>query len=238
MDMQVALPRIPSTIDRCIEILQRTHDGNALAPRHLKLVEMMCNASVCAVSEAAEIVFDDLYRRVADGSYDHTKVWFHDIEHLTRDHEGYVLWRDRIVEHYSFRDYDGEHAAALALAERCRSLEARGLPVNGATVTQSIYNAMPANSPYLPIISRLYTVFSDENGLAACLIVRLPDDCARALHYEGDTLIAQDFDGCYDAFHGCGFGRSFGNLLHDYESAVEVLESGRFTPEAVAPFLV
>ena len=139
MDMQVAVSSFPSTIDRCIEILQRTRDGNALAPSHLKLVETMCNAGICAVSEAVEIVFDELYRRVVDGSYDHTKVWFHGIEHLTRDHDGYVLWRGRIVEHYSFTDYDREHAAAVALAERCRSLEARGIPVTGATVTHPIY---------------------------------------------------------------------------------------------------
>ena len=82
-------------------------------------------------------------------------------------------------------------------------------------------------------------MFTDEHGLAACLIVSLPDDRARALHYEGNKLVAVDFECCYDAYHGCGYQRSLGGngLLNDYESAVEVLECGRFTPDAVVPFL-
>jgi hypothetical protein len=58
--------------------------------------------------------------------------WFHGIEHLTIDHEGYVSWRGKRVDHYTPSWAYSEEAKQQAeeLAERCRQLEAAGKPVN------------------------------------------------------------------------------------------------------------
>ena len=44
--------------EKAIEILQRTHDGDDLAPQHLKLVELAVNDMVTEVGQAA---FEQLY---------------------------------------------------------------------------------------------------------------------------------------------------------------------------------
>lgn len=69
-------------MDMAIEILQKTHDGNDLDPRDLKIVELAVNNFL---SEQGEVAFYDLHRRVING---YTKPSFHGVEHLTRDHEG------------------------------------------------------------------------------------------------------------------------------------------------------
>jgi hypothetical protein len=241
MDMQTtAVPvagEAPSLIDRAIAILRHTRDGNDLSPSDLGLVELMVNASAFGVSEEAEAVFESLYQRVIDGRYDASSQYLHGVEHLTRDHQGYILWRGRRIEHYSYRNRDDERIAAEKLGARCRSLEARDIPVTGRSAIMPIYETMPAGSAHLPLIERLYAAFADENGLPACVIVSLPDGSARALAYQGDTLTARDFEGCYEAFHGCGYRRSLTNLLDDYGATANMLEAGRFTPEAVAAFL-
>jgi hypothetical protein len=118
--------------DMSIEILQRTHDGDALDPRDLALIQCIVNAGPYDVTEAGEVAFDDLYRRATEEEY--VKPWFYDIEYLTRDHIGYVYWKGRQVEHFDYReDYDGERKAALELARRCRILEARGVKPTSTT---------------------------------------------------------------------------------------------------------
>lgn len=232
----------PPTIDRCITILQLTRDGSQLSPSHLRLVEIMANATSFTITEAIEVAFSNLYAQVVAGTYDYTKQWFWGVENLTRDHEGYILWRGKVIEHYSFCEpnrAERERAAAEALAARCRSLEARGLPINGRTAISSVFAEMPANSPYLPILLVLYTVFR-SNGTATCLVVNLPDGRARAMRFDDGTLTHDDFEGAYEAYHGCGFSAaqtdSGGHFAH-YADAVAVLESGGFTPELVNPLL-
>lgn len=120
-----------NAIDKCLEIIRLTDDGNALSPEHLYLVQTACNGWL---SEAGEVEFERLYQQVATGVY--VKPWFRGIEHLTMDHEGYVYWKGQHVEHYSFRDRDDELAAAEELAARCRWLEANGIEV---TVTSAVW---------------------------------------------------------------------------------------------------
>lgn len=116
--------------EQAIEILHRTHDGNDLAPRDLYLVQLVVNHDS---NEAGEVAFADLYANVIKpGGY--TRPWFYGIEHLTKDHEGYVYWKDRQVEHYSFHDTDAERAAAEQLARACLACEARGQEVKFANL--------------------------------------------------------------------------------------------------------
>ena len=116
-------------IDMAIEIIQSTHDGDDLAPEHLSLVQSAVNDWLTAEGKLA---FEQLYESVKKG---YVKPWFHGIENLTRDHEGYVYWKGQRVEHYSPSEAysDKARTSAEELADRCRQLEAKGKPVNVTT---------------------------------------------------------------------------------------------------------
>jgi len=132
--------------DQAIEILQKTNDGNDLAPEHLKLLEMTVNG---LINEAGEIAFEELYQNVVKG---YRRPWFHGIEHLTRDHEGYVCWKDTRVDHYSFSDYEQEGRAAAELADICREIEARGGQVTSGNVMK-VYDERRGPAPEPMVIS-------------------------------------------------------------------------------------
>ncbi len=112
-----------------LEIIVSTHDGDDLAPHHLKLVEIAVNGFL---DEEGEVALYELVENVRSG---YQKPWFHGIEHLTYDHQGFVYWKGQQVEHYTPRWAYSEdaHRRALDLAERCKHLEAIGEEVNGAT---------------------------------------------------------------------------------------------------------
>lgn len=116
-------------IELALEIITATHDGDDLAPHHLKLVELAVNGFL---SEQGEVAFNELVANVRAG---YQKPWFHGIEHLTIDHEGFVYWKDQQVEHYTPRwaYSDDAQRQALELERRCLHLEAVGEEVNGAT---------------------------------------------------------------------------------------------------------
>ena len=113
---------LQSVCDKACEILRKTRDGDDLSPPHLYLVQEMVNGRL---NEKGEAAFEELYQSVLQG---YKPPWFHDIEHLTRNHEGYVLWKGKAVEHY---DSPWAYSAAAKkqveeLARRCRILESRG----------------------------------------------------------------------------------------------------------------
>lgn len=109
--------------DQAIEILQQTHDGDDLDPGHLKLLEMAVNGCLNDVGKGA---FAALLANVRSG---YVKPWFHGVEHLTRNHQGYVFWKGHEIEHItgSLVHSDEGKAYACELARRCAILEARGV---------------------------------------------------------------------------------------------------------------
>lgn len=116
-------------IEEVLAVLRATGDGVLLSPRDLKLSEHVVNHGRAALTDAARARWDEVVVLVDQGQY--TKPWLHDIEHLTKDHQGFVKWRGQVVEHYSFRDAEKEKAAAQMLGACCRFLEARGRSVPG-----------------------------------------------------------------------------------------------------------
>ena len=116
-------------IDMAIEIIQSTHDGDDLAPEHLSLVQGAVNDWL---TPEGKLAFQELYQSVKKG---YVKPWFHGIENLTNDHEGYVNWKGLRVEHYNLSWAYSEEAkkSAEQLADRCRQLEAKQMPVNCTT---------------------------------------------------------------------------------------------------------
>ena len=120
----------PRPIDMAIEVLGKTRDGNDLAPEHLKLVELAVNGYL---NEAGEVAFYDLYAQVQAG---YAKPWLQGVEHLTRDHEGYVYWKGQHIEHWdgSLAYSENGREPAQELARRCKILEEQGEPINGNTI--------------------------------------------------------------------------------------------------------
>ena len=113
-----------TAIEMCLEILENTNDGGKLSPQHLKLIEMSVNGFA---NDEGLAELERIYQLVKSNQY---VDWFHGIEHLTKDHEGYVYWKGQHVEHYSFRNYEEEEIAAQDLKECCIHLEKLGVPVN------------------------------------------------------------------------------------------------------------
>lgn len=116
--------------DTAIEILQATHDGDDLDPMHLKLVEAAVNGML---TQTGRHHFEELLQQVRKG---YVKPWFHGVEHVTRNHEGYVLWKGIAIEHFS-SPYAASEEAALnvrELARRCLILEGKGITPNTNSV--------------------------------------------------------------------------------------------------------
>jgi hypothetical protein len=60
----------------------------------------------------------------------------HDIEHITRDHDGYIYYKGIYVEHYDLGYINTEKAkkSLKKLKRRCESLERKGIEISIASV--------------------------------------------------------------------------------------------------------
>ena len=231
-------------IERCIELLERTQDGNQLAPGHLSLVEFMVNAGAHEVSETTEAAFETLYQQVSEGRYDHRQQWLHGQYGLTKDHEGFVSWKGTIVEHYSFSSATQEREAAQRLAIRCRELEAKGFPVCSRTLLCDAFFQAPADTPWLSALLSLYCTQQHSDGRAAAIFSRGGDavvlHCERGYIQRIECLREQDFEaGClrgYYALQSEGYASSKVDL-DGYEPLVRWLTRQGISPRAVTQAL-
>jgi hypothetical protein len=59
-------------------------------------------------------------------------AWFHGIEHMTLDEDGYLRWKGQTVERFepAFAQTDAAKGKARIFAARCRHLEEIGKDVN------------------------------------------------------------------------------------------------------------
>lgn len=116
--------------DHAIEILAATHDGEDLDPKHLKLVELAVNGFL---NDTGRYLFHELLENVRRG---YVRPWFHGVEHVTRDHHGYVLWKGVAIEHFSSDYAHSEEAQTYVrvLARRCSVLEGKGIQPTTNTV--------------------------------------------------------------------------------------------------------
>jgi hypothetical protein len=76
-------------------------------------------------------VYDAYWQKQAE-----SPAWFHGIEHMTLDDEGYLRWKGQTVERFDpdFAQTDAAKGKARILAARCRHLEEIGEPVNKMSV--------------------------------------------------------------------------------------------------------
>jgi len=118
-----------STIDKVLVIIRNTQDGDLLSPFHLKLTEDAANGFL---NEKGLAVLDELYEQVANGSYQ--KPYHHGVEFMTQDHDGYIYFKDKHVEHYSFwwtYSLDAKNSL-LRLQQYCLYLESKGVEPSSA----------------------------------------------------------------------------------------------------------
>jgi hypothetical protein len=102
-------------------IIQNTRDGNDLEPADLQLVENAVNGFL---NEEGYKAFEALHDKVVSGEY--LKPWLCGVENITRDHEGYIYWKGKHVDHYTFnafKSWDEVRESLEELAGRCRYLE-------------------------------------------------------------------------------------------------------------------
>lgn len=119
--------------DQSIEILQATNDGNKLAPRHLYLLQEGINGNL---SEEGVEALLQLHKEVCiDKTYDPLKVYYFGVEHMTRDHTGYIYFKGHHIDHFSYgRGRGEEEKAALVRAQKiCLLLEKKGHPIDSST---------------------------------------------------------------------------------------------------------
>lgn len=134
----------PSLIEQSIEILRDSRDGENLDSAHLSLVEAAVNNNL---TERGVEAFRQLHAEVTSGKY--IKPWLCGVEHVTRDLQGYIYWKGNRIEHFTFSAMDAAHLKAITqrLAERCRHIEALGLPVCGRTYFNDWLSEMPVDFP-------------------------------------------------------------------------------------------
>lgn len=149
--------------DKAIFILGRTNDGDDLAPKDLRLLEMAVNNHL---NDRGVAAFEEIYDRVLTGQYH--QPWFHGQEHLTKDHQGYVYWKGSQVEHFSYHNADDERAAAIELAMQCRELDRLGVKPTVAT-RLSVHYLLPFGQheqakAWVPALTKrgLYAVMQRE----------------------------------------------------------------------------
>lgn len=113
-------------IDKVCAILEKTNDGNALTPQHLKLTQNAVNGFL---NEKGLEALDELYRTVIDGKY--KRPAYLGVEFMDRDDNGYVYFKDEDVEHYSsFFAYTKSAQISLkVLQNQCLYLEQIGQSV-------------------------------------------------------------------------------------------------------------
>jgi hypothetical protein len=76
-----------SMADKAIAILGLTQDGDLLEPKDLKLVEQGVNG---LLNDEEIVMFNSMHQSFTSGTNPGTSHWFHGIEYLTQDRQGYV----------------------------------------------------------------------------------------------------------------------------------------------------
>lgn len=233
----------PSNSDKAIAILQGTEDGNKLTPSDLSLVQSAANNQL---TERGQEVFAALYQTVLSGEYTDPASskfpWFHGILHLTKDHQGYVYWKGKQVEHYSFQDRDKERAAAERLAANCQALEAKGFPVTARTAIGREFQEAPADTPWLRAMTRFYMFFDRGQGRTIGVFYRYCDNGEPfpvvSAYKENGEVKSTLHVGAYEAFHELearlGAVKDQARVPHEsYADIVDALEKTGMSPAEV-----
>lgn len=223
-----------------IDILERTRDGNDLDPYDLYLCQEAVNGRL---NNDGSQIMNDILKNVKAGEYQ--KQWMYGIEGLARESDGYITWRGTVVEHFSYRNIEDERNSALELAETCRSLEERGLPVtSGTAVWRDCFRDAPAGTPWVNAMLKYYSGFKNPETGNLHIIFHTNRDSVVSISVndqgtpEMEEIENQEFEsGAYLMFHrlqGRGYTKPDDEInFGTYESFVQTMESANLTPEIV-----
>jgi hypothetical protein len=85
---------------------------------------------------------------------------------LTQDANGYVYWRGKHVEHFSFgRDEASEQKEADRLAAKCLHLEALDIPVGPGLSYWNWFATIKQEHPYFPLLRLTPSFYEGDDGL-------------------------------------------------------------------------
>jgi hypothetical protein len=118
-------------IEKSLEIIEKTNDGDDLSPGHLYLVQEAVNGHL---SDLGLRAFEELYNQIHSDNYQ--KPWLCGIEYLTIDHEGFVYWKGHEIEHWNMNSGTIQRwkKEALELSRRCTILESQNKEINCESV--------------------------------------------------------------------------------------------------------
>lgn len=223
-------------IEKCLFIIQHTGDGDSLSGYDLRLTELAINGQLSPRGEAA---LDALYQTVKAGEY-HNSVGgsCYGIPYLAIRPSGYVYWKDVCIEHYSYRDKNDERKAALALADRCLSLELRGLPVTSRSVSPySPFAEAPEGTPWVEAMSSYYTMFGKDGKPMELILYRESGDVVALRMVGGQPVIrfSAPGQGAYEMYHILASEglESFGDKMDSYAGFVSLMTAAGITPDAI-----
>jgi len=128
--------------DDVLTVIQKTNDGANLSPKDLHLTECAINGFL---TEEGIAEFYSVYHRVIDGTYDKLKNYLFGVEHITKDHECYVYYKGKHIDHFTFNgDYKGERQAAIKAAKICSLLESKNIEVSPLTYCWKVEDYLTA----------------------------------------------------------------------------------------------
>lgn len=99
------------------EILAGTSDGSQLSPQHLTLIQSAVNG-FSSKEELEDL--KQIHQLVKAGKYTN---WFHNIKHLTLDHNGFIHWKEKVVAQHTFETSEDEKTAVKEIQSRCLHIE-------------------------------------------------------------------------------------------------------------------
>jgi hypothetical protein len=139
-----------ATIDKVLEMLTLTNNGQTLAPESLAIIQASLNP-LYGNSFEKQFPLDMLYQSIKNQRY--LPSWFADTQFLTADNDGYIYYKGYRVEHvHSSVQHIYKHLHRPAdLVELCEKCEAIGLTPSIKTLhLRSLWGSI--NSPFHPFL--------------------------------------------------------------------------------------
>jgi nucleoside-diphosphate kinase len=189
--------------EQAIEILQKTRDGEDLAPQDLYLLQEAINGHLTpAGKEAFQLLYVDV---CADDKSNYKKPWLAGVENVTVDLRGNVFWKEVMVEHFSLGILKPAQIrdAALSVARDCAHLESIGVAVNSRNLFNEWLGDMTEATPdeQKQMMLRFRDIYEHPDGRIA---LELPSEAGQKTRFaiiEGENATIHDFDSCSGAYH-------------------------------------
>jgi len=109
------------SIEDAILVLSKTNNGKDLDSAHMETLRQVVRDGNVGLSECARVEWGKIVSSIRMGTY--SKEWLYGVEHLRKDAQGYVYWKDVRVERFNYPSFDDEFSAAKHLGAIFEHLE-------------------------------------------------------------------------------------------------------------------